>query len=344
MRGLALGAARACRLRIFSPRTSMTVGCAASPTGSIRDIPPRRKSFPWRSCARSNNDIRFVRGLALRPKCIRCICRSPGTNFMIAFASPEGLLLDIVSDNSFIDHVGRREHPSRRDLEGVGLRHQRPWHASRISNARSTVHGGEHFFPRYNNLTCTAGPGVRARRRALRHSRRVVGLPVPAGAYPRRWSAWRRPKSKTGCFANSIARNIIIAFHNRGEYLHTLSAGLLATDHDGASWRQPSRASAVARIADLPGQAFQRRVPHPFQLLPRGGAAHERQKLQDEVGSHFVATIENPRQFPFAADGFEAKTGRRRRASTPRIRLGGPQDRGYRAAGRGRRRRGRCRF
>jgi transcriptional regulator of acetoin/glycerol metabolism len=75
-----------------------------------------------------------------------------GTNFMIAFASPEGLLLDVVSDNSFKTmsdaadiRPGAIWKESVCGTNGLGS-------VAHLKRA-VTVHGGEHFFPRYTQLT-----------------------------------------------------------------------------------------------------------------------------------------------------------------------------------------------
>ncbi|MFN5525987.1 sigma-54-dependent Fis family transcriptional regulator, partial [Bradyrhizobium sp.] len=93
--------------------------------------------------------------------------------------------------------------------------------------------------------------------------------------------------------------NILIAFHNRGEYLHTLSAGLLAVDNDGRILAA-NRAARVllhglpAFAGRLFGDVFRGR----FSDFVDEGRRKERQRLEDDVGSQFVATIENSRQFP----------------------------------------------
>ena len=306
-------------------------------------FPRSRKSYPMAELRREHQRHSLGSRTRARRKCIRCICRSPGTNFMIAFASPgRACCSTFVSDNSFKDHVGRREHPSRRDLEGVGVRHQRPRQRSRICKRAVTVHGGEHFFPRYNNLTCTAVPGVRARWRALSgDSRRVVGLHVPAGAHASAWSAWRRPRSRTDCSANSTAANIIITFHNRGEYLHTLSAGLLASITTGAILAANRAGQALLhRAADLAGSRLRRRVPHAFQCVRRGGRRQRNDRsLQDEVGSQFVGDrSRTPASFRSLRTRLEAKAARHRSVSEPEFVSADPERRGNRARGSERRR------
>ncbi len=64
---------------------------------------------------------------------------------------------------------------------------------------------------------------------------------------------------ENGLFRENHRGNILIAFHNRGEYLHTLSAGLLAVDERWRDCRrEPSRASLVAWIADFSRPSLRR--------------------------------------------------------------------------------------
>ena len=104
---------------------------------------------------------------------------------------------------------------------------------------------------------------------------------------------------ENGLFREHHRGNILIAFHNRGEYLHTLSAGLLAVDNEG-------RILAANRAAGIllhglpvsPGRRFADVFRTKFSTFVDEGRRKERQRLEDDVGSQFVSTIENTRQFP----------------------------------------------
>jgi len=98
----------------------------------------------------------LVRGLALA-EMHTLHQQIAGSNFMIAFANADGLLLDIISDPSFSDASN-----------AASIRPGTVW-TERIcgTNGLGTavhlkraivVHGREHFFSRYNNLTCVAAP------------------------------------------------------------------------------------------------------------------------------------------------------------------------------------------
>jgi transcriptional regulator of acetoin/glycerol metabolism len=114
---------------------------------------------------------------------------------------------------------------------------------------------------------------------------------------------------ENGLFREQHRGSIIIAFHNRGEYLHTLSAGLLATDPDGCILAANRAALTLLHGLPIsPGKRFSDVFRARFSSFLEEGRRQERQKLQDEVGSHFIASIENPRQFPFAQIVSKPKT------------------------------------
>ena len=80
-----------------------------------------------------------------------------GSNFLIAFATPEGLLLDMVADTSFADtpeaksiHPGSLWSEAHCGTNGIGT--------SAFMKRPIVVHGSEHYFPSFGTLTCAASP------------------------------------------------------------------------------------------------------------------------------------------------------------------------------------------
>lgn len=240
----------------------------------------------------------LVRGLALA-EMHSLHMQIAGTNFMIAFASPEGLLLDVVSDNSFksaSDNANIRPGALWKEsicgTNGLGS-------VAHLKRA-VTVHGGEHFFPRFNNLTCTAAP-VFAPDGSLCGILDASSDCLSRQAHTRALVGMAATQIENGLFREQHRGSIVVALHNRGEYLHTLSAGLLAVDSDGFLLAANGAAQTLLQGLPLaPGRRFNDIFRTRFGSFIDEGRREERQKLQDEVGSHFVASIENPRQFPFA--------------------------------------------
>ncbi|MCW6508866.1 sigma-54-dependent Fis family transcriptional regulator [Lichenifustis flavocetrariae] len=222
-----------------------------------------------------------------------------GSNYMIAFATPGGTLLDIVSDQSFDDTADAAAiRPGcvwTEDLCGTnGLG------TAAFLKRPITVEGGEHFFSRYRSLTCTASP-------VFGPDGKLAGvLDASSDCLSRQTHtqalvAMAATQIENGLFREQHRADVIIAFHNRGEYLHTLSAGLLAVDPAG-------RVLAVNRAANMlllglpamPGRNFSDIFRTRFDDFLDDGRRQERQRLQDEVGSSFVATIGHSRPVAMA--------------------------------------------
>ena len=238
----------------------------------------------------------LVRGLALA-EMHTLHQQIAGSNYMIAFATADGLLLDFVSDSSFNDascaasiRPGSVWSEAFCGTNGLGT-------AAHLKR-QIVVHGREHFFSRYNNLTCTASP-------IFAPDGELIGVLDASSDCLSRQShtqalvAMAATQIENGLFRENHRSNILIAFHNRGEYLHTLSAGLLAVDNDGRilAANQAAR-SLLHGLPTSPGRGFADIFRTKFSVFVDEGRRHERQRLQDDVGSQFIATIENTRFFP----------------------------------------------
>ena len=220
-----------------------------------------------------------------------------GSNFMIAFATPEGILLDFVSDRSFEDASGAASiRPGSVWSEefcgtnGLGT-------AAHLKR-QIVVHGGEHFFSRYNNLTCTASP-IFAPDGSLAGILDASSDCLSRQTHTQALVGMAATQIENGLFREKNRGNMLIAFHNRGEYLYTISAGLLAVDKEGGILAANRAARILLHgLPTAPGCKFSDVFRTKFSTFVDEGRRHEKQKLHDEVGSQFVATIENAREFP----------------------------------------------
>ncbi|MGY4299797.1 transcriptional regulator with PAS, ATPase and Fis domain [Bradyrhizobium sp. i1.4.4] len=90
--------------------------------------------------------------------------------------------------------------------------------------------------------------------------------------------------------------DLLIAFHSRNEYVHTLSAGLLAVDREGRMLALNGRAKNLLQgLVTTGGQRFEELFQTPFSSFLSESRRQERQRLEDRIGSTFSATIENLR-------------------------------------------------
>ena len=238
----------------------------------------------------------LVRGLALA-EMHTLHQQIAGSNFMIAFANAEGLLLDIISDPSFSEasnaasiRPGTVWTESICGTNGLGT-------AVHLKRA-IVVHGREHFFARYNNLTCVAAP-------IFAPDGELIGILDASSdcmsrqAHTQALVAMAATQIENGLFREHHRGNILIAFHNRGEYLHTLSAGLLAVDNEGMILAANRAAGILLHgLPASPGRRFADIFRTKFSTFVDEGRRKERQHLEDDVGSQFVSTIKNTHQFP----------------------------------------------
>jgi sigma-54 dependent transcriptional regulator, acetoin dehydrogenase operon transcriptional activator AcoR len=217
-----------------------------------------------------------------------------GSNFMIAFAAADGMLLDAITDQTFSATAG-----------ATSIRPGTLWtEARRGTNALGTVaetgtpimvHGAEHFFACYGALTCIAAPvfdgeGALAGvldassdcRSRQQHTRALVSMAAT--------------QIENGLFRECHRTDVLVALHSRAEYLHTLSAGLLAVDPGGMVLAANTQARFL--LQGLPVTRG-RRLEELFHVrlddLLNASRNNERLQLEDRVGSLFAAKLENVR-------------------------------------------------
>ncbi len=207
-----------------------------------------------------------------------------GSNFLIAFADPDGVVLDTVSDQNFADSDSGRsivpgsiwsETEVGTNALGLCLMEKQP----------VAVYGREHYFRQFSQISCMAAPILNARGD-------VVGIiDASCASEVRQQHTHALVKMAAATVENGLiyqesAEHFIFAFHPRAEYLDTLSSGLLAVSRDGhvASVNRPGR-SLLAGIAIDHGVHFEALFDGKFDVaidkLMRGGII----RIQDRVGS-----------------------------------------------------------
>ncbi len=220
-----------------------------------------------------------------------------GSNFLIAFATPDGLLLDIVADKSFADtpeakniRPGSLWSEARCGTNGVGT--------VAFVKRPVVVHGSEHYFAGFGALTCAASP-IFAPDGSLAGIIDASSDCVSRQTHTAALVGMAATQIENGLFRERHRRDILIAFHNRGEYLHTLTAGLIAVDESGSVLAANQAARVLLNgLPTSPGGNFNDIFRTRFSSFIDEGRLRERQRLRDEVGSSFVATIEHPNVSP----------------------------------------------
>jgi transcriptional regulator of acetoin/glycerol metabolism len=225
-----------------------------------------------------------------------------GSNFLIAFAAPDGLLLDIVADKTITDapegksiRAGSRWNEQSAGTNGIGT--------AAFCKRPVVVHGDEHFFLNYRSLTCCAAP-VFAPEGTLAGVLDASSDCVSRQSHTQALVEMSATQISNGLFRERHRRDIVVAFHNRGEFLRTLSAGLIALDErdDILATNQAARAH-LHGIAARARAAVRGGVSHPLRRLHVRGAAPRAASIAGSRRQQFRRDDREPAGFADAARG-----------------------------------------
>ena len=213
-----------------------------------------------------------------------------GSNFLLAFADQEGVILDLYADNRFTMN-GR----------GAGIVAGSCWTealcgtnglGTALATGRSVaVTGLEHYLLKLGDISCTAAPV----RDAMGD---IVGV-LDASSYfesrQRHTQALVQMAAthiENGLLLHQMRGHLVLAVHPRPEFLNTLSAGLLAFDEGGRLRALNARGSQLLQGLDpAPGCSFEslfgERYDAVLARLSRGGES----RLRDALGSVLVVAV-----------------------------------------------------
>ena len=154
-----------------------------------------------------------------------------GTSFMIDFADADCLLLDVIADPEFATAA-----------RAAALRPGSVWTeaicgtnalgSASIQHRPVVVHRAKHFFKDHLDLTCIAHP-VFAPDGSLIG---IIDASSDCGSRQRHTKVLVQlaaTQIENGLFREQHGGDTIIAIHRNSEYLHSLSAGLMALRGDG---------------------------------------------------------------------------------------------------------------
>jgi sigma-54 dependent transcriptional regulator, acetoin dehydrogenase operon transcriptional activator AcoR len=212
-----------------------------------------------------------------------------GSNFLLAFADPDGIILDVVSDNRFVMSGSGAEivagscwSEALCGTNGMG---------TALASGRSVaVSGQEHYFSRLGDLTCTAAP--------VRDAwGEVIGV-LDASSYVESRQQHTQAlvqmaatQLENGLLAHQMREQRLIAIHPRQEFLGTLSAGLLAFDQEGRFLAANARGRQLLHGLQVrhDSTTFEELFDQPFDgVLGRLHVGTDVQ-LRDALGSALIA-------------------------------------------------------
>jgi len=191
---------------------------------------PQANVIPFPEVRRRRDGSALLRRLALAEMQL-LYSQIAGSDFMIAFADADGVVLDTVSDRRFAESAAGRSilpgsvwREEERGTNALGL--------AVVERAPVAIYGREHFFACHGHLTCIAVP-------VFDPAGGIAGL-IDAScsneARQQHTHALLRmaaAEMENALIYQAHADALILAFHPRPEYLDTLSAGLLAVSPDG---------------------------------------------------------------------------------------------------------------
>ena len=234
-----------------------------------------------------------------------------GSNFMVAFATDDAVIMEAVADPSFVGLArrsgivaGSRWEERFRGTNALGC--------AAYTQHHSTVHATEHFFQDNCRLTCVASP-------VFDHEERLIGVIDASSDCNSRQIhtvALIRMAAlhiEAEAFRSNLQRHLIIQFHNRQELVHTLKAGLIALSRDGhivAANRQ-----ARFFLQDLPiapGLRFEGVFRKSFERFLAETAASGSGELTDQRGSTYSVIVSSLPHLRVAVQGAALSPGNKR--------------------------------
>ena len=215
-----------------------------------------------------------------------------GSNFLLAFADQDGVVLDLYADNRFaMSAANAGILPGsiwRESLCGTtGL-------ATALAAGRPVaVTGLEHYALQLGAISCTAAPVRDA-------AGDIVGV-VDASSYfesrQRHTQAlvqMAATRIENGLLTRQMHAHLVLAVHPQREFLGTLSAGLLAFSESGQLMALNARGrQLLAAPHAAPGTAFEALFGEPFEHLLARLHRGDEMRLRDVLGSTLVAGCVN---------------------------------------------------
>jgi len=209
-----------------------------------------------------------------------------GSNFIILFADREGVILDRILDGSTHAYNSRwtlpgfiwEERMNGTNALGLVAKTRKP----------AVVHGEEHYFKAYANLTCAAAPIFGGKGELAG----IIDATSDCRSRQLHTLALVRMSCITienGLFRDRNKTHLIFELHNRPEFLGTLQSALLAFDEEGFLKDSNGRSRLYLQdFSSIENLHFDQIFRVPFRefldRLPKAGSSY----LTDTDGSSFA--------------------------------------------------------
>ena len=210
-----------------------------------------------------------------------------GSNFLLAFADHEGVILDLFADNRFKMSgsdaglvAGSCWSETLCGTNGMG---------TALATGRSvSVNGLEHFFFKHGGISCSASP--------IRDAQgQVVGV-LDASSYVVSRQQHTQALVQMAAthvenllLASQMRGHLVVSIHPRPEFLSTLSCGLIAFDGEGRISAVNARAhSLLAGLTLSRGTPFEHLFDESFDRFAARSIVDAEVRLRDVLGSMLV--------------------------------------------------------
>ena len=266
--------------------------------------PPRIDVVEGGELARRRERSDFVRRLA-QAELETLAQQIAGSNYLLAFADRDGVILDLYADNRFrmSGSAAGIVPGSCWDEERCGTNGLGTALAARRSVA---VTGLDHYHLSLGDISCTAAPICDARGE-------VVGV-LDASSYVE--SRQRHTQALVQMAATQIENMLlahqmrdcwVLAIHPRAEFIGTLSVGLLAFDDEGRLVAINTRArQLLAGLEVAAGVRFEQLFGDSFVAACARLALASEMRVRDALGSSLVARCITRPQRPQSGPGLRA--------------------------------------
>ena len=215
-----------------------------------------------------------------------------GTNFMVAYADNNGIVLDSLQDVDFqAGEGGKTVIPGSMWMEQV-----RGTNALGLAlhNAQAQiVTGGDHFFKKFGDLSCFASP-------IFDYKEDIVGvIDATSDATARNHHTLALVKLaarniENRLFVEQFSTSLILSFHARHEYLTTTSVALIAVDNSGFIQGANANAKAMLSGLDLSSRHFFSDVfSLKFSTIIDELRANAIIQIRDIMGSEVFMTVQH---------------------------------------------------
>lgn len=285
------------------PATILDSWARCARAGLAIDGAPQRQVVDGMELARRREHAALVRRLA-QAELETLSQQIAGSNFLLAFADRDGVILDLYADNRFAMSdadagilAGSCWSEQLCGTNGLGT--------ALATGAPVAVTGPEHYFLKLGDISCSAAPV----RDALGE---IVGVLDASSYYASRQQHTQvlvkmaATQIENSLLLQQMRSHLILALHPRAEFLATLSAGLLAFDERGRLLALNQRGGVLlSGLEARRGASFEELFGEPFDLMLARLHRQPELQLRDALGSSLVARViarpPPPRPMPAAA-------------------------------------------